>query len=149
MRTLVIVSLILMFVVVIGVTIRGTVFRKYLPEGFENAANATNTEGENAAAAATVSTEGENAATTANTEGEKKGEKKESDTAVQVDTASGMKDFMAELGDNKGAMNHISQDTQAMIQNQKELMDMMKSVQPALTQGMEFMKAFKGMMGNN
>jgi hypothetical protein len=145
MRTLVIVSLILMFVVVIGVTIRGTVFRKYLPEGFENA---TNTEGETAAA--TASTEGETAtAATASTEGEKKGEKKESNTAVQVDTASGMKDFMAELGDNKGAMNHISQDTQAMIQNQKELMDMMKSVQPALTQGMEFMKAFKGMMGNN
>ena len=130
MRTLVIVSLILTFVVIIGVTIRGTVFRKYLPEGFENTKSEEDTK-------KTVKEEA------------KGGDGDGKDTAVQVDTASGMKDFMGELGNNKGAMKHISKDTQAMIENQKELMGMMKSVQPALTQGMEFMKAFKGMMGNN
>lgn len=133
MRNLVIVSLILMLVVVIGVTIRGTIFRKYLPEGFENA-------------------EKEKTGTHEKKEEEEKEEEKEEsdkNDAVQVDTASGMKNFMSELGGNKGAMNNISKDTQAMIQNQKELMNMMKSVQPALTQGMEFMKAFKGMMGSN
>lgn len=125
MRNLAIVSLILVLVVVIGVTIRGTIFRKYLPEGFENTTDETKEKGE------------------------KKKDKGVKKDAVQVDTASGMKKFMDELGGNKGAMNNISKDTQAMMQNQKELMAMMKSVQPALTQGMEFMKAFKGMMGGS
>jgi hypothetical protein len=129
MRSLIVVSLILIFVVVVGVTIRGTVFRKYLPEGFEDSAGSSGDSGE-----------------------KKQDEKKESENggeAVQVDTKSGMKNFMEELGGNKGAMKNISSDTKAMIENQKELMEMMKNVQPALTQGMEFMKSFKGMMGNN
>lgn len=141
MRNLVIVSLILMLVVVIGVTIRGTIFRKYLPEGFENAEEEKKDEEKSESESESEKKEGD----------KKEGDKKEDEKkdAVQVDTTSGMKDFMAELGGNKGAMNNISKDTHAMIQNQKELMDMMKSVQPALTQGMEFMKAFKGMMGSN
>ena len=125
-----------MFVVVIGVTIRGTIFRKYLPEGFENTPDTG------------VEKKGKKESAK---KGKEKGAKDKGGdhSAIQVDTVSGMKDFMGELGNNKGAMNHISKDTQAMIENQKELMGMMKSVQPALTQGMEFMKAFKGMMGNN
>ena len=57
-----------------------------------------------------------------------------------------MRNFLQENGDNRKLMGSINNDTHAMIQNQKELMDMMKTVQPALRQGMEFMKAFKGMM---
>lgn len=135
MKNLVIVSLILLAVVVIGVIIRGTLFQAYLPEGFEDAKKEE--------------------------ENKKKDDKKAEDSktgdgkapndkgdAVQLDTESSLKSFMKDNGSNKAMMNSITTDTQAMIQNQKELMDMMKNVQPALTQGMEFMKAFKGMMGN-
>lgn len=112
-----------------GVIIRGTMFRNYLPEGFESSEKDDKKEGEE------------------KKEDNKEEEKKE-DAPVQVDTEGAMKSFMTEHSGNKSMMNNISSDTKAMIQNQKELMDMMKTVQPALTQGMEFMKAFKGMMGN-
>lgn len=69
------------------------------------------------------------------------------DAPVQLDMGGNMKNFLNENGDNKQLMSSLTEDTQAMMKNQKELMEMMRTVQPALRQGMEFMKAFKGMMG--
>lgn len=118
------ISLILIATIVIGAVIRLTVFQRYMPEGFENEKK----EEEDA----------KDKPKTDKNEGE--GE------AVKLDTDANMKNFLQENGDNKKLMGSINSDTHAMIQNQKELMDMMKTVQPALKQGMEFMKAFKGMM---
>jgi hypothetical protein len=128
MKNLVVVSLILILTIVIGVTIRGTIFRHYLPEGFESSDK-----------------EGKEEKKEDVDEKKEEGDKK--DDAVQLDAESGLKKFMEQNSGNKSMMNNITTDTQAMIQNQKELMEMMKTVQPALSQGMEFMKAFKGMMG--
>lgn len=115
----------------IGVTIRGTIFRHYLPEGFES----SDKDGKDGKEEKKEEVD------------EKKEEGDKKDDAVQLDAESGLKKFMEQNSGNKSMMNNITTDTQAMIQNQKELMEMMKTVQPALSQGMEFMKAFKGMMG--
>ena len=125
MSPIVKISLILIATIVIGAVIRMTVFQRYLPEGFENEKKEDD---------AKKTEEG----------GEK--EAKEGEDAVKLDSDANMKNFLQENGDNKKLMGSINSDTHAMIQNQKELMDMMKTVQPALQQGMEFMKAFKGMM---
>lgn len=138
MKNLVIVSLILLAVVAIGVIIRGTLFQSYLPEGFEDAKKEEKKEDDKKATDNKDDAKADSNSKAADTKGD----------AVQLDTESSLKSFMKENGSNKAMMSSITNDTQAMIQNQKELMEMMKNVQPALTQGMEFMKAFKGMMGN-
>lgn len=127
MKNLYVIALILLLVIVIGVIIRGTMFQKYLPEGFTDS-DAEKKEPEE--------------------EKKEAEEEKKEPEPVQVDTKEGMKHFMKENKDNKGMMDSITGDTRAMIQNQKELIQMMNNVQPALKQGMEFMKAFKGMMGS-
>ena len=128
MKNLYVIALILLLVIVIGVIIRGTMFQKYLPEGF------TDSDAEKKDSEEEEKKEAE--------------EEKKEPEPVQVDTKEGMKHFMKENKDNKGMMDSITGDTRAMIQNQKELIQMMNNVQPALKQGMEFMKAFKGMMGS-
>ena len=138
MKNLYVVALILLLVIVIGAVIRGTMFQKYLPEGFTDGDATTKTETE----------EEKKPEPETDSEGEKKTEKKEPEP-VQVDTTQAMKSFMKENKGNKGMMDSITGDTRAMIENQKELIQMMNNVQPALQQGMEFMKAFKGMMGSN
>jgi hypothetical protein len=143
MKNLVVVSLVLILTIVLGVIIRGTIFTHYLPEGFESSQPE---EGENKKEGEEEKKETEKKE---GQEEKKDGEKKEGEgegEAVQLDTQSGIKDFMASNSSNGAMMNNITSDTKAMIQNQKELMEMMKTVQPALSQGMEFMKAFKGMM---
>jgi hypothetical protein len=125
MRNLVNVSLILLVTIIIGVTLRYTMFGKFMNmEGFEDASKKEDETPKEAAAA--------------------EADKKE---PVQLDTEGNLKNFLNENGNNKHLMSSLTEDTQAMMKNQKELMDMMRTVQPALQQGMEFMKAFKGMMG--
>jgi len=133
MSPIVKISLILIATIVIGAIIRMTVFQRYIPEGFENEKKEED--------AKTPEDGGEKE----KEKEAKEGESKDSD-AVKLDSDANMKNFLQENGDNKKLMGSINSDTHAMIQNQKELMDMMKTVQPALQQGMEFMKAFKGMM---
>lgn len=122
MSPIVKISLILIATIVVGAVIRMTVFQRYMPEGFENEKKEEEDKTK---------------------EGDKE---KEGGEAVKLDSDANMRNFLQENGDNKKLMGSINSDTHAMIQNQKELMDMMKTVQPALRQGMEFMKAFKGMM---
>jgi len=141
MKNLVVVSLVLILTILLGVIIRGTIFTHYLPEGFESSQPE---EGDNKKEGEEEKKEDEKKE---GQDEEKDGEKKAGEgEAVQLDTQSGIKDFMASNSSNGAMMNNITSDTKAMIQNQKELMEMMKTVQPALSQGMEFMKAFKGMM---
>lgn len=139
------VSLILILVVVLGVVIRGTMLRTYLPEGFEDANSGNGSANGNGSGNGNGNGNGGGSGSAS---GEEK-EKEKEGGAVQVDTTSAIRGFLAENGGNAGMMSNITNDTQSMIQNQQELMEMMRNVQPALTQGMEFMKAFKGMMGNN
>jgi hypothetical protein len=128
MSPIVKISLILIATIVVGAVIRMTVFQRYMPEGFENDKK-------------------EEEDKTKEGDKDKEGEKgNEGGEAVKLDSDANMRNFLQENGDNKKLMGSINSDTHAMIQNQKELMDMMKTVQPALRQGMEFMKAFKGMM---
>lgn len=128
MSPIVTISLILIATIVVGAVIRLTVFQRYMPEGFENEAKEKEDEEK--------AKETEEAAKKMETEA----------GSVKLDSDANMKNFLEENGGNKKLMSSINTDTKAMIQNQRELMDMMKTVQPALNQGMEFMKAFKGMM---
>jgi hypothetical protein len=131
---LVTISLILIAAIVLGGVIRMTIFQRYIPEGFEDAKAEEEKEEEKKDEKGL-----EEAAKKMEEEATKGGD-------VKLDEGTNLKNFLNENGDNKKLMSSINTDTRAMIENQKELMDMMKTVQPALKQGMEFMKAFKGMV---
>lgn len=130
MKNLIVVSMILVLTVVMGMIIRNTMFVRYLPEGFENEKDSDKKEADEKKDS---------------NEKKESGEKKE---AVKLDEKEVMAGFLKENGGNKELMDGISADTKAMIENQKALMDVMNSVKPALEEGVGFMKAFKGMMGN-